>query len=60
MLIHKRILHTWIYLKDLTVIVLNAEEVDLSLLINLYSLRFLATLKQQKLVLNMTSTYLGL
>lgn len=60
MLIHKRILHTWIYLKDLTVIVLNAEEVDLSLLINLYSLRFLATLKQQKLVLNMTLTYLGL
>lgn len=60
MLIHKRILHTWIYLKDLTVIVLNAEEVDLSLLINLYSLTFLATLKQQKLVLNMTSTYLGL
>lgn len=60
MLIHKRILHTWIYLKDLTVIVLNAEEVDLSLLINLYSLTFLATLKQQKLVLNITSTYLGL
>lgn len=60
MLIHKRILHTWIYLKDLTVIVLNAEEVDLSLLINLYSLTFLANLKQQKLVLNMTSTYLGL
>lgn len=60
MLIHKRILHTWIYLKDLTVIVLNAEEVDLSLLINLYSLTFLATLKQQKLVLSITSTYLGL
>lgn len=36
MLIHKRILHTWIYLKDLTVIVLNAEEVDIRLLINLY------------------------